>query len=42
MKRALTALLLLVFFTFPGGLASAEELDTPPLYDPDNPPAAIV
>jgi soluble lytic murein transglycosylase-like protein len=42
MKRALTALLLLVFFTLLGGLASAEELDTPPLYDPDNPPAAIV
>lgn len=42
MKHALTVLLLLVFFTSCGGPASAEELDTPPLYDPDNPPAAVV
>ena len=42
MKNALTLLLLLGFFTLAGGLASAEELDTPPLYDPNNPPAAAV
>ena len=41
MKHALTVLLLLVFFTFRAGLASAEELDTPPLYDPNSPPVVV-
>jgi soluble lytic murein transglycosylase-like protein len=41
MKSTLSVLFLLVFLTLPGGAALAEELDTPPLYDPSNPPAVI-
>ncbi|MFA0887794.1 MAG: transglycosylase SLT domain-containing protein [Synergistales bacterium] len=38
MKSTLSVLLLLAFLTLSGGSALAEELDTPPLYDPSNPP----
>ena len=42
MKSTLSVLLLLAFITLSGGTALAEELDTPPLYDPSNPPPAAV
>ena len=42
MKNTLTVLFLLLALSLSGGAATAEELDTPPLYDPDNPPVVIV
>jgi soluble lytic murein transglycosylase-like protein len=41
-KSTLTLLLLVLTLALAGGVANAEELDTPPLYDPDNPPIVIV
>jgi len=41
-KSTLTLLLLILTLALAGGAANAEELDTPPLYDPDNPPVVIV
>lgn len=42
MKSTLTLLVLIFTLALAGGAANAEELDTPPLYDPDNPPVVIV
>ena len=42
MKSTLTVLILALFLALPSGPAAAEELDTPPLYDPENPPVVIV
>jgi soluble lytic murein transglycosylase-like protein len=41
-KSTLTLLLLILMLALAWGAANAEELDTPPLYDPDNPPVVIV
>ena len=41
MKSTLTLLLLILMLALAGGAANAEELDTPPLYDPDSPPGFI-
>jgi soluble lytic murein transglycosylase-like protein len=42
MKSTLTLLVLILTLALAGGAANAEELDTPPLYDPENPPVVIV
>jgi soluble lytic murein transglycosylase-like protein len=41
-KSTLTVLLLVFSLSLAAGAAHAEELDTPPLYDPENPPVVIV